>query len=42
MGCHRVRLAARPVAWKEVTTRALGSHVDNVALCCRTQWEEQE
>lgn len=36
------RLAARPVAWREVTTRALGSHVDNAALCCRTQWEEQE
>lgn len=42
MGLELTRLAARPVAWREVMTRALGSHGDNGTLSCRAPWEKQD
>lgn len=42
VGLELTRLAARHVAWRNVMTRALGSHVDDGALCCQAPWEEQD
>lgn len=42
VGLELTGLAARRVAWKEVMTRTLGSHVDNGALSCQAPCEKQE